>query len=130
MLLAAHMAGLAFATTGLGLCHAIGHALGARLGTAHGVALAVALPHVLAFNRRAVPEVDAEVASALGAVTASHGAAALAVRLGLPRTLTELGCRPELIPTLVEDALADDVILNTPRLPTPAELTSLLEAAM
>jgi alcohol dehydrogenase class IV len=130
MLLAAHMAGLAFATTGLGLCHAIGHALGARLGTAHGVALAVALPRVLAFNRSAVPDVDAEVASAMGAPTASGGAAELAARLGLPVTLSELGSRPELIPILLEDALADDVILNTPRLPTPLELTVLLEAAM
>ncbi len=50
MLLAAHMAGLAFATTGLGLDHAIGHALSAHLGTAHGAALAVMLPHVLCFN--------------------------------------------------------------------------------
>ena len=63
MLLAAHMAGLAFGTTGLGLCHAIGHALSARLGVAHGAALAAALPHVLAFNAPGVPETDAEVAA-------------------------------------------------------------------
>jgi alcohol dehydrogenase class IV len=130
LLLAAHMAGLAFGTTGLGLCHAIGHALSARLGVAHGVALAVALPHVLAFNRPVVPEMDAEVAVAMTAATAGDGAAALAIELSLPRTLAELGCTPELIPALVQDALADEVILNTPRTPSPEELTALLEAAL
>jgi alcohol dehydrogenase class IV len=130
MLLAAHMAGLAFGTTGLGLCHAIGHGLAARLGTAHGVALAVALPHVLAFNRPVVTEVDAEVAGAMGSATAGEGAAALSAALDLPTTLGELGCTPELIPRLVDDALADDVILNTPRLPTAAELSAMLEAAI
>jgi len=39
MLLAAHMAGVAMANTGLGICHAIGHSLGGRWNIAHGVAL-------------------------------------------------------------------------------------------
>jgi alcohol dehydrogenase class IV len=129
MLLAAHLAGLAFSTTGLGLCHAIGHALAARLGAAHGVALSVALPHVLAFNRPAVAAVDAEAAAVMGAASASEGAAALSRALGLPGTLRELGCRPDLLPTLVEDALADEVIMNTPRPPTAGELAVLLEGA-
>ena len=51
MLLAAHLAGLAFATTGLGTAHAIGHALSARYGTPHGVALAAVLPLVVAPER-------------------------------------------------------------------------------
>jgi alcohol dehydrogenase class IV len=130
LLLAAHMAGLAFGTTGLGLCHAIGHALGARLGAAHGVALAVALPHVLAFNAPWVAEIDAEAALAMSSATGTDGAAALAIALALPQTLSELGCTPELIPALVQDALVDEVILNTPRTPTPEELTALLESAL
>jgi alcohol dehydrogenase len=44
MLLAAHMAGLAMASTGLGMCHAIGHALGGRFDIPHGVALTMVLP--------------------------------------------------------------------------------------
>ncbi len=130
MLLAAHMAGLAFGTTGLGLCHAIGHALSARLGVPHGVALAVALPHILAYNKPAVPEIDAEVAKATAAATAGAAAAAVAIEVGLPQRLSELGCTPELIGVLVEDALADEVILNTPRTPTPEELTALLRSAL
>jgi alcohol dehydrogenase class IV len=130
MLLAAHMAGLAFVTTGLGLCHAIGHALSARLGTAHGVALAVALPHVIAFNEPVSAEVHAEVAAAMAADSASAAARRLSSRLGMPHTLGELGCTPELVPVLVQDALADDVLANTPRTPTPEELTALLQNAI
>jgi alcohol dehydrogenase class IV len=130
MLLAAHMAGLAFGTTGLGMCHAIGHALSARLGVPHGVALAVALPHVLAYNAPAVAEIDAEVAKATAAATAGAAAAAVAIEVGLPQRLSELGCTPELIGVLVEDALADEVILNTPRTPTAEELTALLRSAL
>ena len=65
MLLAAHMAGLAFATTGLGLGHAIAHALGAHVNAVHGAALAVVVPHVLRFNLPARPEVVPLVARAL-----------------------------------------------------------------
>jgi alcohol dehydrogenase len=50
MLLAAHLAGVAFANTGLGLCHAISHSLGGRWNIAHGVALSMLLPDVLRFN--------------------------------------------------------------------------------
>ena len=55
MLLAAHMAGIAMASTGLGLCHAVGRALGGRFDIAHGVALTAALPPVLRFNARPAP---------------------------------------------------------------------------
>jgi alcohol dehydrogenase class IV len=130
MLLAAHLAGLAFGTTGLGLCHAIGHALSARLGTAHGVALAVALPHVLAFNEPATAEIQPELAAAMGASSPIHGVLALLSTLELPRRLGELGCPPELAPVLAQDALADEVISNTPRMPSAEELTALLHAAI
>lgn len=130
MLLAAHLAGLAFSTTGLGLCHAVGHGLSARLGTPHGLALAVTLPHVLAFNQPICAEIDAEVAGIMGAETASLAVASLSSALSLPRTLAELGCTAELIPQLVHDALADEVLANTPRKPTSEELTALLQNAL
>jgi alcohol dehydrogenase class IV len=130
MLLAAHLAGLAFSTTGLGLCHALGHGLSARLGAPHGLALAVTLPHVLAFNQPLCAQIDAEVAAIMGAETASLAAAGLSSTLGLPRTLAELGCTAKLIPQLVEDALSDEVLASTPRHPTPEELTALLQSAL
>ena len=66
MLLAAHMAGVAMANTGLGLCHAIGHSLGGRWNIAHGVALSMLLPDVLRFNLPVRTQRLADIAFALG----------------------------------------------------------------
>jgi alcohol dehydrogenase len=67
MMLAAHMAGVAMANTGLGICHAIGHSLGGRWNIAHGVTLTVILPDVLRFNLPVRTERIAGIAFALGA---------------------------------------------------------------
>jgi alcohol dehydrogenase class IV len=141
LLWAAHMAGLAFGTTGLGVAHAVAHALSARIGAPHGVALAVLLPHVLEFNASACIDTYARAASALGSVTHSTDAAvqvsatldavrSLASEVGMPSTLGALGLIPGQISAIVEDALADEVMANTPRLPTAGELQALLERAL
>ncbi len=141
VLLAAHMAGLAFATTGLGMAHAAAHALSARIGAPHGVALAVLLDHVLTFNVPARAETYARAALAIGAGDSRAGqeanAAALiaAVRdlsrsVGMPASLTDLGLEERLIPQIVEDALNDEVMANTPRTPTPEELQAVLVEAL
>jgi alcohol dehydrogenase len=74
MLLAAHMAGVAMASTGLGACHAIGHALGGRFNVAHGVALTLVLPQVLSFSRPVCVDRLAELSFALGAGEMAAGA--------------------------------------------------------
>jgi alcohol dehydrogenase class IV len=129
LLLAANLAGRAFATTGLGLCHAIAHALSARLGTAHGTALAVVLPHVLRFNAPVRGDVLAEVDEVLGGSAASW-LERMRVRMAMPGSLEELGCTRAHIPILVEDALTDEVLSNAPRTPDRAELAELLSGAM
>lgn len=141
MLLAAHMAGLAFVTTGLGMGHALAHALGARVGAAHGLALSVLLPHVLRFNLPVRSEVYARVAQILGVSASSAGdranaaAAVEAVRrlaadLGMPATLRDLGLVETMVPAVAVDALADEVMANTPRLPSASELEAVLWDAM
>jgi len=130
MLLAAHLAGLAFSTTGLGLCHAIGHALSARLGTPHGVALTVVLPHVLEFNAAVTSETQSDIAAAMGGDRLAVAVRRLSTQLGMPETLRALDCTEEVVPIIVSDALADPVIVNTPRMPTQDQLTDLLSGAM
>ena len=44
------MAGLAFNSAGLGLCHGIAHGIGAKLHIPHGRANAIVLPHILRYN--------------------------------------------------------------------------------
>ncbi|SQB28416.1 ethanolamine utilization dehydrogenase [Citrobacter koseri] len=51
MLLASCMAGMAFSSAGLGLCHAMAHQPGATLHIPHGQANSMLLPTVMGFNR-------------------------------------------------------------------------------
>jgi len=140
MLLAAHMAGVGMATTGLGLCHAIGHAIGGRFGIAHGVALTAVLPQVLRFTVPACAGRLADVAFALGAGDAARdtgwnagaavdAVAALAGRVGLTQGLAGLGITRADFGRIAADALDDEVLANTPRQPTAADIRSILLAS-
>jgi alcohol dehydrogenase len=140
MLLAAHMAGVGMATTGLGLCHAIGHAIGGRFGIAHGVALTTVLPQVLRFSVPACAERLADVAFALGAGdvardtgwnagAAVDAVAGLAGRVGLTQGLAGLGITDADFGGITADALDDEVLASTPRQPTAADIRSILLAS-
>ena len=140
LLLASHLAGAAFASTGLGICHAIGHSLGGRFDIAHGVALTLVLPQVLRFNAPVCGERLADAAFALGAgdtnksadwntAAAIDAVAALAERAGMPSRLAGFGITEADFPQIAADALNDEVLANTPRMPTAADITSLLAAA-
>jgi alcohol dehydrogenase len=140
LLLASHLAGAAFASTGLGICHAIGHSLGGRFDIAHGVALTLVLPQVLRFNAPVCGERLADAAFALGAgdtnksadwntAAAIDAVAALAERAGMPSGLAGFGITEADFPQIAADALDDEVLANTPRMPTAADIASLLAAA-
>jgi alcohol dehydrogenase class IV len=105
------------------------------------MALAVLLPEVLTFNLPVCRSVYARAAFALGVGRTDRGdelnAAACidAVRtlvstLGLPASLRALGLTEHSIPQIVQDALDDEVMANTPRLPTADELRSLLHRCL
>jgi alcohol dehydrogenase len=139
MLLAAHMAGVAMASTGLGACHAIGHAIGGRFDVAHGIALTLVLPEVLRFSLPACESRLAEVAFALGAgdtaASAARNAAAavaavaeLASTVGMTHRLADLGIGAGYYEQIAADALADEVLANAPRQPSAADLVAILEA--
>ena len=140
MLLAAHMAGVGMATTGLGLCHAIGHAIGGRFDVAHGVALTMVLPHVLRFNAAVREQRLAEVAAVLGAADAARSAGwnaraaidaleTLAGQVAMTRRLADLGLAGADLDQIAADALDDEVLANTPRPPTADDIRALLAEA-
>jgi alcohol dehydrogenase len=139
MLLAAHMAGVATANTGLGLCRAIGHSLGGRWDIAHGVALSMLLPDVLRFNLPVRTQRLADVSFALGAghtgATADRNAAAaidaiaaLREQVGLTALFADFGITEADFAQITEDALDDEVLANAPRPPVASDITALLAA--
>ena len=137
LLLAANMAGVAMANTGLGICHAIGHSLGGRWNIAHGVTLTMILPDVLRFNLPVRPERTARIAFALGvgdthaddehnAAAAIDTVAALRERVGITQRLADFGITEADYPQIAADALDDEVLANTPRHPTAADIAAIL----
>jgi alcohol dehydrogenase len=139
MLLAAHLAGVGMATTGLGLCHAIGHSLGGRFGIPHGVALTMVLPAVLRFNRPACEDRLADVAFALGAgdtarstgwnaTAAIEAITALAAAVGMAHRLSDFGISPADFGQIAADALDDEVLANTPQRPAGRDIREILAA--
>jgi alcohol dehydrogenase len=140
MLLAAHLAGVAMASTGLGLCHAIGHSIGARWDIAHGVALAALLPEVLRFNLLVRTERMADIAFALGvgdtradagsnAEAAIGAVIALRDQVGLNRLIGEFGITQGDFGQIAADALDDEVLANAPRQPTREDIGAILLAS-
>ena len=140
MLLAAHMAGVAMANTGIGLCHAIGHSLGGRWNIAHGVALAMLLPDVLRFNLPVRTERMADVAFALGvgdthadagrnAAAAIEAVAALREQVGLTALIADFGITDADFAQIAADALDDEMLANTPRQPTGDDIGALLSGS-
>jgi len=139
MLLASHMAGVAFGHTGLGLCHAIGHSLGGRWNIAHGVALSMLLPGVLRFNLPVRTARLADIAFALGvgdthcgndrnAAAAIEAVAGLRDRAGLTEGLADFGITETDFAQIAADALDDEVLANTPRPPTRTDILSILRS--
>jgi alcohol dehydrogenase len=139
LLLAAHMAGVATASTGLGLCHAIGRSVCTRWDVARGAALAMLLPEVLRFNLPTRLERMADVAFALGvgdthadtwpnAEAAIGAVTALRDDVGLNRLMSDFGITTADFAPICADALADEALASTPRPPTEADIHAILLA--
>ncbi|MGW4399352.1 iron-containing alcohol dehydrogenase family protein [Amycolatopsis nivea] len=140
LMLAAHTAGQAMRTTGLGVVHGIGHSLGGRFDLPHGQALALVLAECLRFNRAVREDRLARLAEPLGVADArksvAHNADAaiaaierLVAEVELAGRLREFGIGEGDLPDLVADTVADGVLANTPREVSAADVTGILRAA-
>jgi alcohol dehydrogenase class IV len=134
MLIGSHLAGRALSLSGLGLVHGIGHSITATTGTPHGVALASIAGPALLFGVDAAPDRYADLVRALDLDGNGERAATrieeIAVAVGLPTNLGAIGVTIDLIDILVTKTLDDAVTSNTPRRPSPKQLTDLLRASM
>src|SRR3954453_21537125 len=119
----AYLAAVAFASAGSGLHHKICHVLGGMYNLPHAQTHAVVLPHVLAFNAPAVPDVEHRMAVAFDAATALDGLQRLREEVDAPRALRDYGLREEDIPAAVDAVLA----AVPPGNPVPVTTTNLDE---
>lgn len=123
----AWLCGAALDATRVALHHKLCHVLGGSFGLPHAETHAVVLPHVAAFNEATVPDLLAPAARALGAESTGTGLQDLAVRLGAPTALRELGLSEDDV-----DRAADIALENPTWNPRPydrEDVRSILAAA-
>lgn len=132
MIEASMIAGMAFNVNGLGLCHQMAHQLSAYFNVPHGLANAMLLPGVMKFNMPANLQKFADIAKAMGAdITGLSAETAaeksvelvelLAVKVGIPRYLDDVGVTRDKVQAMVRTALADPVGMNNPKQTKPEE---------
>ena len=126
MAVAQYIAGMAFSNVGLGVVHGMAHPLGAIFDIPHGVANALLLPVIMEFNAPAALDKYVDIAKAMNVCTsgmsreeAAHAAVeavkSLAIRVGIPQHLSELGIEEEDLERLSEAAFADVCTPGNPR---------------
>ena len=89
-LYAAWLSGLCLGSVGMALHHKLCHVLGGTFNLPHAETHSIILPHAMAYNSVAVPEVTKRVAEMLGASDAASGLYNLAQRLGIPAGLGKI----------------------------------------
>ncbi|QHG64845.1 L-threonine dehydrogenase [Pseudomonas putida] len=140
MAYAQFLAGMAFNNASLGYVHAMAHQLGGYYDLPHGVCNAVLLPHVQRFNAKVSAARLRDVAKAMGikvcGLDAEQGAGAaisaiehLAVAVGIPAGLAELGAKLEDVGILAANALKDACGLTNPRPASQGEIEGIFRAA-
>jgi len=87
----AWLAGASLGAVGMALHHKLCHTLGGSFNLPHAEVHTVILPHAAAYNAAAAPNAMARVAAALGTDDAPTGLYDLAVRVGAPVALKDIG---------------------------------------
>jgi alcohol dehydrogenase class IV len=132
MLLASFFAGAAFSNSSCGLVHTLSEALGGFYRVPHGVTNGVLLPAVMEFNAPSCADRYARLAAAMAAgsdAAAIAAVRALSSRIGLPRSLCDLGVPERELPAVADAAFAWANDSGNPRDITRAELEALLRRA-
>jgi len=123
----AWLCGTVLGHVGMALHHKLCHTLGGSFGLPHAETHTVVLPHALAYNAPAAPQAMARIAGALGASSAAGGLFDLAVELGAPTSLREIGMPKEGLTRTLELALSNPYW--NPRPLEAAPLAKLLDEA-
>ncbi len=134
MMMGALEGGLTF-QKGLGAVHALSHALGGLKSPSlhHGTLNAILLPPVIRFNASVTGEKIARLKAAMGIPAGDDLAEAierLNAQIGIARGLKTLGVGEDVLPWVVERALADHSHATNPREASAEDYRSLLDQVM
>lgn len=142
MLVGAMFAGQSFANSPVAAVHALAYPIGGIFHVAHGLSNALVLPHVMRFNAPATSKLYAELADVIlptqpaGSDEAKTHALiefidALIVNTAIPRTLREVGVKPNDIPRMAHDAMLQTrLLVNNPREVSQDDAFAIYSAAL
>jgi alcohol dehydrogenase len=140
MMLASTFAGIAFAWARLGNVHAMAHPLGGYFDVPHGVANAILLPTVLEYNALAdhgryekiydFIKQSKEKALCFVPQMLVDEIKNLTDALGIPKSLSAVGVKEDLIPKMAADAMKSGNIAVNPRRSTMIDIERLYRTAL
>jgi alcohol dehydrogenase class IV len=142
MLLAAHLAGVAFANAPVAGVHALAYPLGGHFHVPHGLSNALMLPHVLGHNMHSALGHYAELGCLLDIAVRNEGQQAQAQKFverlmrlseaaGLPQRLRDVGVTEDHLDLLAGEAMKQErLLINNPCPITQADARRLYEAAL
>ena len=141
MALAQYVAGMAFSNVGLGVVHGMAHPMGSLFDIPHGVANALLLPTIMEYNKPVCIDKYVEIAKAMDAYkegltkaeaaqAACHAVRALAIEVGIPQHLSDLGITAKDIDALADQAIEDVCTPGNPRLVTRQDIVELYKKVL
>jgi alcohol dehydrogenase class IV len=126
-LMGAWLCGICLASTSMALHHKLCHVLGGSLALPHAETHAILLPYTFAFNAQVAPDAAAALTRALSRAGSWATLHDVAVQLGAPLALRDLGMAEHDIAVVAEQATASPYA--NPRAFTKDDLTDLLRCA-
>ena len=141
MALAQYVAGMAFSNVGLGVVHGMAHPMGSLFDIPHGVANALLLPTIMEYNKPVCIDKYVEIAKAMDAYkegmtkaeaaqAACDAVRALAIEVGIPQHLSDLGITAKDIDALADQAIEDVCTPGNPRLVTRQDIVELYKKVL
>lgn len=123
----AWLCGTCLGQVGMALHHKLCHTLGGSFGLPHAETHSVILPHVIAYNGIATDAMARLVRALDGGDDPARAVRALAIRIGAPTSLRELGMAEDAVPHAAEIAAANPY--PNPRAIERAPIEALLRRA-